>query len=221
MEIGGESPRGRHAVRVLENRKDFTVNTLIGAAYDSSCACVRADAPRAASKHGMRCRPVDSLKSKLAEPIAALRGVGPALVEPAPCRRRWPCYWGEAILQSASCRTRVEAGYRPTTTSPRRRSSDQLLQALAAATERLRADFGSWKTPWGDINRFQRLNDDIEQQFDDSKPSIPVGFTSSLWGSLASFGARRVRTRRKWYGTSGNSFVAVYRVRRQRARPGR
>jgi acyl-homoserine-lactone acylase len=85
----------------------------------------------------------------------------------------------------------------------------KLLEALAAASDRLQSDFGKWATPWGDINRFQRLTADIVQDFDDSKPSIPVGFTSSRWGSLASFGARPYPGTRKWYGTSGNSFVAV------------
>lgn len=84
-----------------------------------------------------------------------------------------------------------------------------LLQALASASEKLTADFGSWKTPWGDINRFQRVTGDIAQPFDDAKPSIPVGFTSARWGSLASFGARTFNGTKKMYGTTGNSFVAV------------
>ncbi len=67
----------------------------------------------------------------------------------------------------------------------------------------------AWKTPWGDINRFQRLTGDIVQPFNDAGPSIPVGFTSAVWGSLASFGARPYPGTKKWYGTSGNSFVAV------------
>ena len=83
------------------------------------------------------------------------------------------------------------------------------MQSLAAASDKLAADFGNWKTPWGDINRFQRLTDDIVQPFNDAGPSIPVGFTSSRWGSLASFGARAYNGTKKWYGTSGNSFVAV------------
>jgi acyl-homoserine lactone acylase PvdQ len=86
---------------------------------------------------------------------------------------------------------------------------EQLLQSLAAASDKLAADFGSWRTRWGDINRFQRLTGDIVQPFNDAGPSIPVGFTSSTWGSLASFGARAYPGTRKWYGTSGNSFVAV------------
>jgi acyl-homoserine lactone acylase PvdQ len=85
----------------------------------------------------------------------------------------------------------------------------ELLGALAAATDTLTADFGTWKTAWGDINRFQRINDDIDSHFDDTQPSIPVPFTYSAWGSLASFSARAYPNTKKWYGTSGNSFIAV------------
>jgi acyl-homoserine lactone acylase PvdQ len=84
-----------------------------------------------------------------------------------------------------------------------------MLKSLSNATEKLIADFGSWKTPWGEINRFQRVNDSIVPHFSDSDPSIPIGFTSSRWGSLASFSARAYPGTKKWYGTAGNSFVAV------------
>src|SRR5262249_9576534 len=84
-----------------------------------------------------------------------------------------------------------------------------LLQSLAAASDKLTADFGTWKTPWGEINRFQRITDDINPVFDDKGPSIPVPFASARWGTLASFGARAYTNTKKWYGTSGNSFVAV------------
>ena len=80
------------------------------------------------------------------------------------------------------------------------------IAALVEASDRLTDDFGSWRTPWGEINRF---NDDIEQTFHDDKASIPVPFTSARWGSLASFGARRYPGTKRYYGTSGNSFVAV------------
>jgi len=36
-----------------------------------------------------------------------------------------------------------------------------------------------------------------------------VPFSSARWGSLASFGAAPKGGTKKWYGTSGNSFVAV------------
>jgi acyl-homoserine-lactone acylase len=85
----------------------------------------------------------------------------------------------------------------------------QRLEALARASDKLTADFGSWKTPWGEINRFQRLTDDIVQPFTDSAPSIPVPFTSSRWGSLASFVARSYNGSKRIYGSYGNTFVAA------------
>ena len=35
VETGSESARGLHAVRVLQDKKDFTLDSLIAAAYDS------------------------------------------------------------------------------------------------------------------------------------------------------------------------------------------
>ena len=80
---------------------------------------------------------------------------------------------------------------------------------VVPTTNKLAADFGQWQTPWGEINRFQRITGDISHPFDDKAPSLPVGFTSALWGSLASYGARPYANTKKWYGTNGNSFVAV------------
>jgi acyl-homoserine-lactone acylase len=116
-------------------------------------------------------------------------------------------YWGDEIGRRVADAART-AGLSVDTFVTTKATPDVLLQALASASDKLTADFGSWKTPWGDINRFQRLTGEITATFDDSKPSIPVGFTSARWGSLASFGARTFNTK-KMYGTTGNSFVAV------------
>jgi acyl-homoserine lactone acylase PvdQ len=114
-------------------------------------------------------------------------------------------YWGEEVGRRGG-----DAGGRGDLSAVAQRAGgEQLLQALATASDRLAADFGTWKTPWGDINRYQRLTGDIVQNFNDAAPSIPVAFTSSRWGSLASFGARTYPGTKKMYGTSGNSFVAV------------
>jgi len=83
------------------------------------------------------------------------------------------------------------------------------LAALQQAADRLTRDFGSWAVPWGTINRFQRLDDSIAGHFDDAKASLPVGFPSAQWGALASFGARPYANTKKYYGSSGNSFVAI------------
>ncbi|MEM9866809.1 MAG: penicillin acylase family protein, partial [Bacteroidota bacterium] len=75
--------------------------------------------------------------------------------------------------------------------------------------QRLDNDFGTWEVPWGEVNRYQRLNGDIRQAFDDAQPSIPISFASGRWGALAAYGARYHNNTKKIYGTRGNSFVAV------------
>jgi acyl-homoserine lactone acylase PvdQ len=83
------------------------------------------------------------------------------------------------------------------------------LNIFALAVEQLTTDFGSWNTPWGDINRLQRLTGDIDLPVDDSAPSIAIGMASGRWGALAAFGSRSVNGSKKLYGYRGNSFVAV------------
>jgi acyl-homoserine-lactone acylase len=206
VETGGESARGLHAIRVLQDRKDFTVDALISAAYDSYLTEFDTLIPPLLRAYD-QAPSTDSLKGRLAEQVAALREWD----------RRWSptsvptalaVFWGEEIGRLAGPDAR-RAGMSLEDYVASQAPRDQLLAALAAASDRLTADFGSWKTPWGDINRFQRLTGDIVQPFNDAGPSIPVGFTSARWGSLASFGARPYPTTKKWYGTSGNSFVAV------------
>jgi acyl-homoserine-lactone acylase len=201
-----ETPRGYHALRVLPGKKDFTMVSLTAAAFDSYLPAFATMIP-ALLKAYDEITASNPLKAKLADQITVLRD--------------WDCRWGInsiatslAVFWGTNVFRRVgrearEAGISPEDYAAQRAAAEELLQSLATASDQLTADFGSWQTPWGDINRFQRFNDDIASRFDDTKPSIPVAFTSSLWGSLASFGARAYPNTKKWYGTSGNSFVAA------------
>ena len=117
-------------------------------------------------------------------------------------------FWGENLWNATAAKAEA-AGvtsyvYMETMATPA-----EMLGALAEASDRLAADFGNWKTQWGQINRFQRVTDDITPKFSDALPSIPVPFVSSRWGSLASFGAQAYPGTKRWYGNTGNSFVAA------------
>jgi acyl-homoserine-lactone acylase len=206
VESGAENPRGIHAIRVLENRKDFTLDRLLAAAFDSYLPSFADQVPRLLEAWD-RLPAGDPLKTKVEEPVRALRAWD----------YRWAAgsvattlavYWGEESGRRGTGQGRAgappAAGAAAAAASP-----EPLVQALATACDRLTADFGTWKTPWGEVNRYQRLTGDIVQAFTDAGPSIPVGFTSSRWGSLASFGARTYPGTKKMYGTSGNSFVAA------------
>jgi acyl-homoserine-lactone acylase len=215
MDTYGENPRGIHALRVLQGKKDFTLQALIDAAYDSYLTAFADLIPPLLVAYD-RTPASNPLKGKLAEQIALLRKWDYLwTVNSVPTSLA--VFWGEELWRH----TRADADaeemnvYQYMAT---RTTAEQKLEALAAASDKLTADFGTWRTPWGEINRFQRLTDDIVHPFADSGASIPVGFTSSRWGSLASFGARAYPGTKKWYGTSGNSFVAVVEFGRDSVR---
>jgi acyl-homoserine-lactone acylase len=201
-----ESARGFHALRVFDKKKDFTLDGLIAAAYDSYLPAFDVLMPRLLEAYDAA-PAANPLKTKLAEQIKVLRGWD----------YRWgtnsvptalAVYWGEELGRRVGDEAR-KAGVTADHYMMNSATADEQLQSLAAASDKLAADFGKWNTPWGDINRFQRLTGDIVQPFNDAGPSIPVGFTSSRWGSLASFGARSYKDTKKMYGNTGNSFVAV------------
>ncbi len=201
-----ESPRGLHALRVLPGKKDFTPDSLIAAAFDSYLPAFDTLLPPLLKAYD-EAPATDPLKAKLSEQIAMLRS----------WNHRWSAtsiptsvavFWAEELGRRVGTEAR-KAGLSADDYAATKATPAERIDALSAASDKLAADFGSWKTPWGDINRFQRLTDDIDSKFDDAQPSIPVGFTSSRWGSLASFGAKPYPNTKKWYGTSGNSFVAV------------
>jgi len=206
VETGGESARGLHAIRVLEHTTDFTLTSLIGAAFDSYLTWFEKPIP-ALIKAWDETPAADPLKAKVSEQIALLRAWDLRWSATSVPTSLAVC-WGDHVERQVGAEAR-RAGMAVPDYIAQRTTTEQLLQALVAASDTLKADFGSWKIPWGDINRFQRLTADIVQPFSDAAPSIPVAFTSARWGSLASFGARAYPGTRKWYGTSGNSFVAV------------
>jgi acyl-homoserine-lactone acylase len=201
IDAGSESARGRHAVMVLENKKDFDIEGLRAAAYDTYMPGFDRSIPALIKAYDAV--PNGPIKEKVAEQIELLR--------------KWDLRWSIssvptslAIYYTTALQQAGGRGGRGRGGAPSEISADQMLQALATACERLTAEFGKCNTPWGDINRFQRIRNEITPSFSDAEPSIPVGFPGAgMTGSLASFAARAYPNTKKWYGSSGNSFVAV------------
>jgi len=204
MDTFGENPRGQHALMLLEGRSGWTVEALRAAAYDPYQPAFAQLIPGLV--RAWDSAPAGALKSRLAAPVAVLRDWD----------YRWSTgsvanslanFWGDEMWrwvlggqweEPASNYQRIDQA-----------SGARKLEALAAAVDRLQRDFGRWDVPWGEINRFQRISPAIVHPFSDEAPSTPVGFSSARWGSLASFGADPRNGSRRWYGTAGNSFVAV------------
>ena len=184
-----ENARGIHATRLLSNRKGFTIDDVIATAYDSYLPAFEGIVPPLLIAYD-ELPGADTLRARLAEPIAVLRA--------------WDYRFGLASVGMT-----LGQFYGTEASRLRGEPAREHVLALARVVDRLTRDFGTWKTPWGEVNRFQRLDGRIDAVYDDSKPSIPVPFVSSQWGSLAAFSQSGVRTTKRIYGNTGNSFIAV------------
>jgi acyl-homoserine-lactone acylase len=211
MAPDAENYRGVNAVRVLSRKSMFTLDTLIASADDPHLAAFDDLLPALLSAYQTVSSDASNQSKDLTEAVQILKGwdksygvksVGQTLA----------IYWGEKIQKLARSRAAADqrfdnlglSAFTISQTSPQEKVT-ALVEVLAELTR----DFGTWKTPWGDINRYQRLTGKVQETYDDQKASIPVGFTSSAWGSLAAFAARTYPGTKKRYGSVGNSFVAV------------
>jgi acyl-homoserine-lactone acylase len=195
-----------HATLLLTGHTDFTPDSLNAAAYDSYLPAFARLIPGLIQDYD-HLDTGDPLKTRLADPIRMLRSWD----------YRWSVHsvpttlaalWGDVLWDQVK-NDPDEEGISNYDRMAEHAGEARRLGALAAVIDRLQHDFGTWRLPWGRINRYQRLTGDITQRFTDAGPSIPIGFTSARWGSLASFGARRYEGTDKYYGTLGNSFVAI------------
>ncbi|MES2126246.1 MAG: acylase [Pseudomonadota bacterium] len=201
-----ENARGRHAVKVLEGQSGFTLDSLIATAYDSYLTGFDPLLPVLFKAYDAL-DAADPLKAQLAGQVAALRAWNQRFaVDSVPTSLA--VYWVQDLTAKAQ-----EAANKAETPVldfvAAHLPEQQPLQALLRASDKLQADFGTWQTPWGEINRFQRPSGDVSLAYDDGKPSLPVPFTSANWGSLAGFGMVAPQRTKRIYGDRGNSFVAV------------
>lgn len=206
MDSAGWNPREPHAIKVLTDTPKFTTETLIAAGYDPWLPAFSMLIPTLVAAFD-RLPTADPRRAQLAAPVAALKA--------------WDCRTGEASTEAGLAVYWAEAlAPKVTDVGPEDYDSvidklakaptdDQRLTALAEAVAKLTADFGSWQTPWGQINRLQRLSGAIDLKFDDARPSTPIGFGSAQWGALAAFAAGPAPNTKRRYGFHGNSFIAA------------
>ena len=196
----GKQPRTPHAIAVLSARPSFTLDQLVEAAYDPWLPTFAELIPGLVAAHA---RHPDQARAD----AVALLGKWDDRWSLTSTETSLAVFWGEALWERGKDKAAAQ-GIGVDDWMAKASDEDQLA-ALDSAMARLKADFGSWQVPWGEINRYQRNDASIVQTFDDAKPSVPVPFASAQWGSLASFGAKRYPGTKRYYGTYGNSFVAA------------
>jgi len=195
--------RALHAIDLLSEASDVTLDSLIDMAYDSYLPGFAVLLPGLVEAYDKQPR----LYPELAPAIEHLRN------------------WDYRVKLDSVAMTLahfygmrfIEEGHNPSQLSYVERltyfgkdsAPEERLTLFSKTVAGLIEDFGGWEIPWGKVNRFQRLHGEIEPSFDDTAPSLAVPLASGHWGALASFGSKRYPSTKRLYGNSGNSFVAV------------
>ena len=199
-----ENYRGIHAISLLEKAENLTLDKLIKLAYDPYLPGAEVlitgllEAGKAAT----------NLDEKQKAALEVL-GSWNFTVDKNSIPMTLAQYYLNAYLNSGLVQYNRKGFIKMINYMSRESSAEERLEIFSTAIEKLESDFGKWQTPWGEYNRYQRINGDIVQQFNDSLPSLPVGMASGYWGALASFGTRHGENTKRIYGVGGNSFVAV------------
>ena len=204
MDQAGANPRGDHAIASLGQARSLTPDSLRRIAYSTSLPFFEratADLDRAWSELPRS----DPRRARLEGPVALLRGWDKTWSADSEATTL-ACFWGEELWALAG---RQRPPHGNMWEAMNALSPADRLGTFARALDRLEREWGSWRVRWGEVNRFQRNDAAIVQTFSDDRPSIAVPFPSARWGTLASFASRSYPGTRRWYGTSGNSFVAV------------
>ena len=211
MAPDGENFRGINAVRILSKEPVFTIDKLIAAGYDTYLSAFEILIPALVKSFEKNITANDSLFSQLAAPIAVLKKWDYHSAENS-IATTLAIEWAQS-LTSAIRKVYVDEGEEDQVARTKKfaaiASANDLLIPLQKVILTLVANYGKWQIEWGEINRYQRISGDIEQRYDDDKPSVPVGYASSLWGMLPSYSSRRYPGTKKRYGASGNSFICA------------
>jgi acyl-homoserine-lactone acylase len=211
MAPDGENYRGINAVRVLARENKYTLDKLIAAGYDTYLAAFEKLIP--ALVNAAKTLPDDTIYRDLQPAIDTLKNWNMRSGENS-IATTLAVEWAQRLIPKmtqSGDEDEYQFVYQVKRTDrflavarPR-----DLVLPLVDVLDTLSKRFGSWQIPWGQINRFQRISSDIDQQYKDSAASIPVGFTSSIWGQLPSYTSRYYPGTIKRYGVNGNSFICA------------
>jgi acyl-homoserine-lactone acylase len=209
MAPDGENFRSLLAIKEIEKENSFTPDKLIALGYNRYLVLFDSLLPPLFQAYDAL-PPTDSFKLLIKEPIDMLRAwnrrssvssVATTLAIEWAYNLIYTNYYA-MTTEAASDHVQLFTSF-ANNTPPRKR-----VAMLAAVVQAFETGYGTWKVPWGELNRYQRTDGSMQEGFDDAKLSIPVGMASALFGSLPAYEKVWYQTK-KGYGVAGNSFVAV------------
>ena len=204
MAPDGENGRGLNAVRLLSNIDKISLDELIQLGYDKHLTAFDIllapflSYTKTITLTPTQAKAIDYLKNW--DKNAAANSIATSIAI------EWATQWATQIPPASTEEegTQLVNKYKRMLNEV---SNEKKLAILDAALAQLEKLYGTWEMPWGEINRYQRVNPG--SKFDDNTKSIAVAQTSSKWGQLPAFESKLMEGTQKRYGYSGNSFVAA------------
>jgi len=211
MAPDGENFRGINAARLLESQHHLTLDGMIAVGYNKQLAAFEMLIPALTNAFDKTIKPGDSLFTLLAEPVALLKKWGYGM-DTASVAATLAIEWAER-LPAALRNVYIDEGEKDqvqvTKEFAANATAAELLQPLLQTIQDLQNRFGNWQVSWGTVNRYQRIDADINSVFKDNEKSYPIGFAAAAWGSLPAYLSKYFPGTQKRYGVGGNSFVCA------------
>ncbi len=211
MAPDGENFRGINAAKLLGGQNNFTIDKTIATGYDTYLSAFEILIPALVNLYEKNISPTDSLFTQLKEPMAILKNWDYRVAENS-VATTLAIEWAQKL--NATIRKIYIGEGEPDQVATTKKfaataTTKEMLLPLIEVVNELKNKWGMWQIPWGEINRYQRISSDINEQYNDNEQSNPVAFASALWGMLPSYNSKYYEGTKKRYGYHGNSFVCA------------
>ncbi len=211
MAPDGENFRAINAAKLLRNENNFTIEKIIAAGYDTKLEAFEILIPALIKAFDKNVSSGDTFYNKLLEPVSFLKKWDYRCAENS-IATTLAVEWAQKLSRAIQ-KVYIEDGeasqVQQTKKFAANATANEILEPLLVVVAELNNKHGSWQIPWGNINRFQRISNNVNQEYDDNKESLPVAFVSSAWGMLPSYNSSYFPGTKKRYGVHGNSFICA------------
>jgi acyl-homoserine-lactone acylase len=189
MVTEADTPRARISRKILAGAAKFSFDDWAKAGFDTTVITADENLPKLIAAWDQSKQP-----SELAPVIEVLRA------------------WNHKSAVDSVAMTVYMAWFEKqfgTAVIPAAKPKQDPLQSLAAAVQDLEKIYGTWRTPWGDENRLERIPSGGDEPFSDQRQSLAVAGAPGDIGIVFNFYARPEKGQKRRYGVAGHSFISV------------
>jgi acyl-homoserine-lactone acylase len=193
MALDLDNPRGKTSRKLLSREEKFTFEEWSRVVFDTRAGFADVEIPQLVDEWN-RLKQVDAARAaKVAAAVDQLKS------------------WDQVNTTQSETATLFILWYHHHARLAGEKPGDQWVRvrALEVVLERLDSKYGTWRVPWGEINRLQRVPAGGDLDFSDERKSLPIAGARA--GLIFDFYSVPVNGQRRQYGVAGNSFVSIVR----------